>query len=256
LLYGTENFIVLDMLDKFKIEIHTNREAPVVLDNPVLSYVYDCDTDELFVKVYFDDVEIAQGIILDYYKEFTNIELNGRVHTQIKTFPFHDRTKQKYTNFGNKIYQIKYLKSPPIPKEQRDNYIREFTNAINQYIPSLQEILSNIKITYIPSSTQIPDDIAISLGALTSIELIHVIGKNTQNVIDSKNITDFYGLMEHSHNKYIIDEAYLKTNSNSQYIIIDDVMGNGSTILTVLKKLYDINKRVNYFFIVVKDVKR
>ena len=48
---------------KFKIEVHTNRITPVVQDNPALCYIHDRDTDELFVKLFYDDVEIAQGII-------------------------------------------------------------------------------------------------------------------------------------------------------------------------------------------------
>lgn len=244
------------MFDKFKLEIHTNRTTPIVQDNPALSYVYDRDIDELFVKVYFDGTEIGQGIILDFYKEFTNIETNGEIHTQIKTFPFHDRTKQKFTNFGNKIYQLKYLKSPPIANHLRDNYISEFANAINHYIPSLQEIVEDLKITFIPSSTKTPDSIANLLSQFTSLELAHIISKNPQIQSDSKNISDFYISMENSLNKYILDETYLKENIDSQYIIIDDVMGNGSSILNVLKKLNDLNHKTNYFFIAVKDVKR
>lgn len=45
-------------------------------------------------------------------------------------------------------------------------------------------------------------------------------------------------------------------NKKSQFLIVDDVFGNGSSIFTILKKLYDTTKMVNYFFIVVKDVKR
>lgn len=244
------------MFDKFKLEIHTNRTTPIVQDNPSLSYIYDRDIDELFAKVYFDSVEIGQGIILDYYKEFINIETNGKIHTQIKTFPFHDRTKQKFTNFGNKIYQLKYLKNPPVANHLRDSFVSEFANSINHYIPSLQEIEQDLKITFIPSSTKTPDSIANVLSQFTSLELAHVISKNPQIQSDSKNISDFYISMENSSNKYILDETYLKENIDSQYIIIDDVMGNGSSILTVLKKLHDLNHKTNYFFIVVKDVKR
>jgi hypothetical protein len=256
LLSGIESFMGKVMPNKFKIEIHTNRQTPIVTDNPVLTYVLDQEIDELFVKVYYAGIEIGQGIILDFYKEFTNIESNGLIQTHIKTFPFHDKTKQKYTNFGNKIYQIKYLKSPPIPKPQRDNYIVEFTNAINHYMPSLKEINNDLKIAYIPSSTNTPEDIAILLSQFSSLELTNIIAKNTQNPSDGKNITDFALSMEHARNKYVFDEAYLKANADAQYIVIDDVMGNSSTILTVLKKLHEINEKVNYFFIVVKDVKR
>ena len=45
-------------------------------------------------------------------------------------------------------------------------------------------------------------------------------------------------------------------NRDAQYIIIDDVMGLGSSMLTALKVIYDITRKMNYFLIVVKDVKR
>ncbi len=244
------------MNKKFKIEIHTNRITPIVKDNPTLYYIHDRDTDELFVKLFYDNVEIAQGIILDFYKEFINIEINGKQETQIKTFPFHDRTKQKYTNFGNKIYQIKYLQNPPMPEQKRMNYINEFTNAINHYIPSLKEINEILKITFIPSSTKTSDDIATSLSRLSSLDLANIISKNPKSVGNSKNITDFHTSIQHAQNKYILDMAYLEANKDTKYIVIDDVMGNGSSILTIMKKLYDTTNMLNYFFIVVKDIKR
>jgi len=242
-----------NMFDKFKIEIYTNRTTPIVQDNFALSYVYDKDIDELFAKIYFNGIEIGQGIILDFYKEFTNIETNGEMQTQIKTFPFHDRTKQRYTNFGNKIYQLKYLKNPPVPKQQRVSYISEFANAINHYLPSLKEINENLTISYIPSSTNTPDDIALALSEFSSLELANIITKNTQSIVDSKNITDFNVSMQYAQSKYILDK---EANIDSNFIILDDVMGNGSSILTVMKKLHDLNHKINYFFIVVKDVKR
>ena len=241
---------------KFKIEVHTNRITPVVQDNPALCYIHDKDTDELFVKLFYNDVEIAQGIILDFYKEFTNIETNGIQETQIKTFPFHDRTKQKYTNFGNKIYQIKYLQNPPIPQQQRMHYIAEFTNAINHYLPSLKEINESLKITFVPSSTKTPDDIATSLSNLSSLDLANIISKNSQSVANSKNILDFNTSIQYAQKKYIVDTAYLESHKGTKYIVVDDVFGNESSILTVMKKLYDTTHMLNYFFIVVKDVKR
>lgn len=56
--------------------------------------------------------------------------------------------------------------------------------------------------------------------------------------------------------KYIFDEDKIKQNNKSRFIIIDDVFVNGSTIFTILKKLYENTNMLNYFFIVVKDVKR
>lgn len=52
------------------------------------------------------------------------------------------------------------------------------------------------------------------------------------------------------------NDKKIEENNKSQYLIIDDVFGNGSSIFTVLKKLYDTTHMLNYFLIVVKDVKR
>jgi len=62
--------------------------------------------------------------------------------------------------------------------------------------------------------------------------------------------------MEHAQKKYVFDESFITSHSDAQYIVIDDVMGLGSSILTTLKALYDITGKINYFLIVVKDVKR
>ena len=240
---------------KFKIEIHTNRETPIV-ENTNLFYVKDEAIDELFVKVFYENIEIGQGIVLDFYKEFLNIENNGGKITQIKTFPFHGTTKDKYTNYGNKIYKLKYLKNPPSKpsEDERNIYISEFANDINQYITQLLEISEDLKLAYISSASQVPDDIAKELENITSLEIANIVLKNSG--IDSKSITTFQEGVANSILKYSIDESYLITNLDTRYIIIDDVMGNGSSIATVLKKLYDKTQKLNYFFIVAKDVRR
>jgi len=238
--------------NKFKMEILTNRKTPIV-DNTNLVYIKDETIDELFVKIYYDDIEIGQGVVLDFYKEFINIESeDNHVCTQIKTFPFHGATKEKYTNYGNKIYQIKYLKKPPISTPKRENYINEFTDEINQYISHLLEINENLEFTYIPSSSKLPDDIAKELSATSTLPLANIISKD--DTIDSKSITTFQEGIKNSITKYSIDEN--NVNFGKQYIIIDDVMGTGSSIATILKKLYDKTNKSNYFFIVAKDIKR
>ncbi len=62
--------------------------------------------------------------------------------------------------------------------------------------------------------------------------------------------------MEYAQKKYLFDETFIASHPDAQYIIIDDVMGLGSSILTALKAIYDITGKLNYFLIVVKDVKR
>lgn len=86
--------------------------------------------------------------------------------------------------------------------------------------------------------------------------MANIIKKNISIATDSKSLSDFDEAIKHTEKRYIIDENYLKINKNSQFIIIDDVIGNGSSMMSVLKKIYDITNKINYFFVVVKGVKR
>lgn len=56
-----------------------------------------------------------------------------------------------------------------------------------------------------------------------------------EHTTSSKEITDFDTAMEHAKSKYIFNEDLLNQNKEAQYLIVDDVMGNGSTIATILK---------------------
>jgi len=161
----------------------------------------------------------------------------------------------KNTHFGQMIYKIKNFKNPPIDDIERKQYIKEITAIFEAYIPSLEKKASNLKLSFIPSATKTPDDIAKRLHTLSNLELVKIIDKNTQDTIDSKNIQNFNDSMEHAKTKYILDKKYIAENK-SQFLIIDDVMGNGSSLSTILKNLYDMTDMLNYFLIVVKDVKR
>src|SRR5574344_2136157 len=110
--------------------------------------------------------------------------------------------------------------------------------------------------TVIFDISKIPDDIALNLSQSSKEELIKIVDKNPDDTTDSKSITTFEESIKHAKIKYIFDEDKIKQNHKSRFIIIDDVFGNSSTIFTMLKKLYENTHMLNYFFIVVKDVKR
>ncbi|MBD3840106.1 MAG: hypothetical protein IE878_06970 [Epsilonproteobacteria bacterium] len=121
--------------------------------------------------------------------------------------------------------------------------------------------ISKIKIEIItkqniPSSTKISDDVTEKLSTLSNKEMVKIVDKNPNDKVDSKSLTTIEESLEHAKTKYIFDDETIHHNKKSQFVIIDDVFGNGSTIFTVLKKLYDMTSMLNYFFIVVKDVKR
>ena len=201
-------------------------------------------------------MEIGRGIILDFYKEFEIVEDFGEPHTGIVSFEYHGKTMYKNTDLGQKIYKIKNLKNPPISQEERDNYINEFVAIFEPYTQWLRKRHDDIKLTCIPSGTKIPDDISCKLSQTTGLELVKIVDKNPEVKADSKNTHDFVEALESSQKKYIFNDLDISNNPNSTYLIIDDVIGNGSSIATVLKKLYDTTNGLNYFLILAKDVKR
>lgn len=248
------------MLDisKIKIEIITKQNVPININNPILNYTQNKDrkSDRLFVQVFYSDIKIGEGIILDFYKKFEVIEDFGIPHTKVISFEYQGNTYFENTYFGNMIYRIKNFKNPKIDEEEREKYIKEITAIFETYLSTLKEKIDDLKLTYIPSNSKIPDDIALNLSKLSKKELVEIVAKNPNDTIDSKSITTFEESINHAKIKYIFDEDEIKQNHKSRFLIIDDVFGNGSTIFTILKKLYENTHMLNYFFIVVKDVKR
>lgn len=246
------------MDDKFRIDVITKQSIPININNPILNYIQDNERkgDRLFVKVYYDNIEIGRGIILDFYKQFEVIEDFGEAHTRVLSFEHNGKTMFKNTSLGNMIYRIKNFKNPPINDDEREKYINEITSIFEKYALSIKENINNLKLSYVPSSTKTPDEIAQKIQKNINIDLVNIVKKNVEHTTSSKEITDFDTAMEHAKSKYIFNEDLLNQNKETQYLIVDDVMGNGSTIATILKKLYDITKLPNYFLIVVKDVKR
>lgn len=248
----------MNNISKIKIEIITKQDIPININNPILNYIQDKDRkgNRLLAKVYYDDVEIGRGVILDFYKQFEIIEDFGEPHTRVISFDYHGTTKYKNTHLGNMVYRIKNFKNPPIKDDEKEKYIQEFTSIFETYLSSLEEKIDDLKLTYIPSGTKIPDEITSNLSKTSKKEIVKIVDKNPHDTVDSKSITTFEKSLEHAITKYIFNDKKIEENNKSQYLIIDDVFGNGSSIFTVLKKLYDTTHMLNYFLIVVKDVKR
>lgn len=74
-------------------------------------------------------------------------------------------------------------------------------------MPFLEEKAPNFKLSYIPSSARIPDDICKNLSNLSKKEIVKIVDKNPNDTIDSKSITTFEDSLNHSNTKYIFDEA-------------------------------------------------
>ena len=73
---------------------------------------------------------------------------------------------------------------------------------------------------------------------------IHIITKQNIPININNHILDYMQNKERKDDRLFVQVFY------------DDVFGNGSSIFVVLKKLYETTQMLNYFLIVVKDVKR
>ncbi len=239
------------VVGNFKISIKA-KKVPVNIDNEMINYVQDSTlkNNHLHCEIFFQDTLIAQGIILDFYKEFEILEgFNKISFTHILTFEYNGREHQSYTKFGKTIYEMKYLNNPPIVKEIRELYLDEIISYFNGYINYLKENYTNLNITYIPSQSKIPDDLSSKLSKINTIPLKANISKNSS--VSSKSITN---LSTQEFNKYYVDLS--QSNTNDNFILIDDVIGTSASLCEAMYKLYNFNKKVNFFFIPVKDVKR
>lgn len=235
----------------FKIIIKA-KKVPVSIDNEIINYIQDStlQNNHLHCEMFFKETLIAQGIILDFYKEFEILEGFNKVpFTHILTFEYNGREYQSYTKFGKTIYKMKYLNNPPIENTIRELYIDEIISYFNGYITYLKENYTNLNITYIPSQSKVPDDLSSKLSKINEIPLKANISKNS--LVQSKSITN---LSTQKFNKYSVDLSQSSTNDN--FILIDDVMGTSSSLCETMYKLYSFNKKINFFFIPVKDVKR
>jgi len=235
----------------FKISIKA-KKVPVNIDNKIINYIQDVtmQNNHLFCEIFFKETLIAQGIILDFYKEFEILEgFNKTLFTHILTFEYNGREHQSYTRFGKTIYEMKYLNNPAIEKKIRESYLDNIISHFNGYINDLKENYTNLNITYIPSQSKIPDEISSKLSQINKIPLKANISKSS--LIQSKTITS---LSTQQLDKYSIDLS--QSNINDNFILIDDVMGTSASLCETMYKLYSFNKKVNFFFIPVKDVKR
>lgn len=234
-------------MSKYKIKIITKQTVPQNIPNPYLEYLQNVErkNNRLFVQVFYNDLVVGKGIILDFYKKFEVIEDFGV--TQTKALNWH-------THVGSMVYKLKYYRDPPLPEDQRRKYIETFTDIWSKYIEKIKEVDKNLGLTFIPSSRRIPDELANELGRQTGLETNPLIVVNPDMQSELKNIQDINSALELAREKYFLDRSVL--NLERSYVIIDDIMGYGSSLAVVLKKLHEITGKKNYFLVLAKDVKR
>lgn len=74
-----------------------------------------------------------------------------------------------------------------------------------------------MKLTYIPSSSKIPDEITSNLSKTSKKEILKIVDKNPHDKVDSKSITTFEESLKHATTKYIFDDKKIEENKKSQY---------------------------------------
>ena len=144
---------------------------------------------------------------------------------------------------------MKNFNDPPIDNFKRESYLNEIVTVFEPYVKSLIERNVALTLGYVPSSSIIPDEIAYRLAQIYRLPLESFIQKSSN--IPSKQLTT---IDKQTLNKYTLD--FSKLNKESTFLIIDDVVGTGTTICEIMYKLYNFNLKINYFLSVVKDVKR
>ena len=238
------------VVDDFKIIIKA-KKVPVNIDNEIIEYIQDTtmQNNYLHCEIFFQKILIAQGVILDFYKEFEILQFNNNIFTQIKTFEWNNTIYTKNSYFGQKIFEIKNFKNPALESKKRELYINEIVSIFDGYIKFLKKDYEKLQLTFIPSDSKIPNEITIKLSEINTLSLSEIIEKNS--LIQSKTLTT---LGTQTFNKYSIDLSQSSTNDN--FILIDDVMGTSASLCETMYKLYNFNKKINFFFIPVKDVKR
>jgi len=230
--------------EKFRIIIKA-KKVPFV-NNPIIEYVEDGKKNRLFCEIYYDNNLIAKGIILDFYKEFENIEL-GEKYSHVLTFKWKGKIYTKNTYFGQIVFKIKNYKNPPLNIKTKERYINEIVAIFDGYVKSL--LSKNLILGFIPSSSKLPDEITGKLADINKLSVNNFIFKNSNT--QSKNITI---IANQDFDKYQVNLNNFKKDST--FLIIDDVIGTGATFCEVMYKLYNFNKKTNYFLAIVKDVKR
>jgi hypothetical protein len=170
--------------DKFKIFI--KADTIPIIDNPIIKYIEDDKRNRLFSEIYYNDNLIAKGIILDFYKEFENIEL-GEKHTHVLTFEWNGKIYTKNTYFGQMVFKIKNYKNPPLNIKTKEKYINEIVAIFDGYVKSLLKKDKNLILGFIPSSSKLPDEITNKLANINKLPFNNFIFKKSD--IQSKNIT-------------------------------------------------------------------
>lgn len=234
-------------MSKYKIVITTRQPVPQNIPNPFLEYRQDMNrkSSRLFAQVYYNDQEIGLGIVLDFYKKFEIIEDFGVIQT---------RALNWNTHVGSRVYKLKYYTNPPLPDAQKSLFVDWFTNILQMYVEKIKEVENDLVLTYIPSSRGVPDEIAMELGRQTGLEVSPLISVNPEMKDELKNIQDMAHALQLAEQKYLLDETLVKPGK--KYIIIDDIMGYGSSLAVILKKLHAMTGKKNYFLVLAKDVKR
>ncbi|MRJ06304.1 MAG: hypothetical protein C6I01_02130 [Epsilonproteobacteria bacterium] len=186
------------------------------------------EVEKLGFIVYYGRTLIGKGVIITFFVKPTREELSQEEsQSKIKG------VKGKRRLFEFKAFTAKRIKI----------YLDEIAKELEKYLHKTKN-RSDALISFIPSKTKIPQQIAEKLSTILGLEVKEAIfqKKSKLNTIFSKTGKE--------------EKFNLKLKGISpdkRFIVIDDEV-TGSTICEVLTKLYQHNQKINYFFIIEKCV--
>jgi hypothetical protein len=64
------------MIDYKNLKLFVKAKKTPIINNPIIEYIEDKNrnTNRLYCEIYWKNILIAKGVVLDFYKEFENIE--------------------------------------------------------------------------------------------------------------------------------------------------------------------------------------
>lgn len=147
--------------------------------------------------------------------------------------------------WGGAIYNIKYKN---ITQREIESYIKIFADRCSIFIEKWMKNYNNLALTFIPSGRQIPELLSKSLATKYNLPLESIIIKK-DGFTPSKGINTCSESLKNAFDKYEIADNV----QDYIYIIIDDVVGYGGSLIATSSKLKQITNKINYFICVAKD---
>jgi hypothetical protein len=187
------------------------------------------EVEKLGFIVYQGRTPIGKGVIITFFVKPPREELNRERM---------EGEKPKGVKGKRRVFEFKSFTATRIKI-----YLDEIAKELEKYLHKTKNC-ADVLISFIPSKTKMPQQIAEKLAVILGLKVKEAIfqKKSKLNTLFSK-----------SGKKEKFNLKLKGISPNKRFIVIDDEV-TGSTICEVLTKLYQYNKKLNYFFIIEKYV--